>query len=309
MEFKIALENVFITLLYLLPGFVFGKIKILKTEHLPTLSGVLIYLSSPCMIISSFLALEYSNQNLLNMGLFFIITFILQAVCMLLIYYCLGKKGSAVNKNVLLALGSTMGNVGFFGLPVIKAIFPNNPEVACYSCVYTLSMNILVFTLGLFLLTKDKKFVSFKKAVLNPATIATVIALPLFLFGLGKYIPSSLNGAVSLLGKMTTPLCMIILGVRLSQIPLKQVITSKWAYLVSAGKLVIFPLLCYLAVYFLPLDQVFKASVLILSATPCAAINLNLAELYNVNREGFATSIFISNILCIIFLPLLTLLI
>ena len=79
MSFDITFSNVLLTLLYILPGFIICKMGKVSTEHQSSLSGVLVYACSPCMLISSFLSLDYSAQNALNMGLFFVVTLVLQA--------------------------------------------------------------------------------------------------------------------------------------------------------------------------------------------------------------------------------------
>lgn len=307
MTFQIALSNVLLTLLYIVPGFVICKLKKVAAEHLSTMSAVLIYVCSPCMIVNSFLQLEFSWGGLGKMALFFVVTLILQIAFMLILYLIFRKK-YADSKYRILTIGSVLGNVGFFGLPVIKAILPDFPEVMCYSSVYVLSMNMLVFTMGVFCLTNDKKYVSIKSAVLNPATFSILVALPLYLFGVKQYLPDLLTGGIALLGKMTTPLCMIILGIRLATVSFKKLFTRPIIYFVCACKLIIFPLFCFLAVYFIPLDFAFKASVLVLSSTPCASVILNLAEMHRSETELAANCVLLSTLLCFMTIPVLVLL-
>ena len=73
-------------------------------------------------------------------------------------------------------------------------------------------------------------------------------------------------------------------------------------------KLIVFPLFCYAAVYFLPLTQTFKASMLILSAAPCASMVLNVAEIYHGETELSANCVLLATLSCFITIPLLTLL-
>ena len=153
-SFKIALTNVLITLLFVLPGFILGKTKKASTEHLSTMSAVLIYVLSPCMIVSSFLQLDFSLENLGRMGIFFAITLILQSAFMLALFLIFRKKYND-SKYRILTIGSVLGNVGFFGQPIIRALLPDFPEALCYSSVYVVSMNILVFSVGVFCLTND----------------------------------------------------------------------------------------------------------------------------------------------------------
>jgi predicted permease len=304
--FFIAFQNVLLTLVYMLPGFILCKVKKASAEHLSTMSAVLVYVCSPCLIINSFLQLDFSVADLVNIGLFFAVTLILQTVFMLVAYAILRKKyGEA--KYRLLTIGSVMGNVGFFGLPVVKALVADNPIVMCYSSIYVLSMNILVFTVGVFCLTNDKKFMTIKSAIFNPSMAGFVIGLPLYIFGVKNYLPTIVTSSLQLLANMTTPMCMFILGIRLATVPIKRLFTRPIMYVICAMKLIVFPLFCYAAVYFLPLDYAFKASILILSSVPCASVILNMAEMHHAEEELSANCVLVSTLFCFLTIPLLVL--
>ena len=310
--FQVAFTNVLITLLYIIPGFLLCKAKKATADHLSTMSAVLVYVLSPCMIVNSFLKLDFSWTNVANMAMFFGVTFVLQIAFMLILFAIFHKKYDDAQFRVC-TIGSVMGNVGFFGLPVIQAILPDNPEVMCYSAVYVLSMNILVFTVGVFCLTRDKKFMSVKAALLNPSTLAFAVALPLYFLQIKQYSDLTyfkpLFGCVDLLGKMTTPLCMFILGIRLAVVKFDKLFARPFIYLTCALKLVLFPLFCYFAVCFIPFEQSFKASILILSAVPCASVILNMAEMHHAEEELAANSVLLSTLLCFVTIPMLVLLI
>ena len=299
------------TLFYILPGFLLGKWKKASAEHLPSLSAVLIYVCSPCMIIGAYLQMEYSPRALGNMGLFFVITLVLQIAFMGLLRLILRDKFKEAKYKVL-TIASVMGNVGFFGLPIVRALFPENPEVMCYSSVYVFSMNLLVFTVGVFCLTGNKKFLSLKSLLLNPTTISTAVAIPLFIFGVGPLMAgaglSFITDALGLLGGVTTPLCMIILGIRLTTVRFRSLFTRPIVWLACLAKLLLFPLFCYLAVYFLPLDTTLKASVLVLSSVPCASVVFNLAEIHRGESELAANCLLVSTLVCFLTIPLLALL-
>lgn len=306
MGFDVAFSNVLVTLFYILPGFIICKIKRASADHLPTLSAVLIYVCGPCMTISAFLALDFSLRDLANMGLFFVATFLLQAAFMGLIFLLFRKKNHE-SKYRILALGSVLGNVGFFGLPIVKALIPENPEVMCYAAVYVISMNILVFTVGVFCLTGKKETMTLKAAIFNPSMLGFSIGLLLYILGANRILPSLLVSSVGLLGNMTTPLCMIILGIRLATVRFRQLFTRPIVYMTCLGKLLLFPLFCYVAVAFLPLAPAFKASMLILSATPCASIIFNMAEIHRSETELSANCVLVSTLLCFLTIPVLTL--
>ena len=306
-SFQIALSNVLLTLLYILPGFIICKIKKATAEHLSSMSAILVYICSPCLMANSFLSLEFSWKGFGNMGLFFVATLVLQILFMLILYLIFRKKYSD-SKYRILTIGAVLGNVGFFGLPVVRAILPNNPEVMCYSSVYVMSMNLLSFTMGVFCLTNDKKYMSIKSAVLNPTTFSIMIALPLYIFGVRRFLPDLLLGGISLLGNISTPLCMIILGIRLATVSFKKLFARPIIYLTCALKLLVFPLFCYFAVYFIPIEFSFKASLLILSAVPGASITMSLAEIHHSETELAANCVLLTTLMCFMTIPVLVLL-
>ncbi len=305
MGFESVFTNVLMTLIFILPGFLLCKVKKASADHLSTISAVLVYVCSPCMLVSNFLSLDYTPTGLLNMALFFAAALVLQLLFMLILFLLLRKRYDDAGYRIL-TIGAVTGNVGFFGLPVVRSLLPDNPEVLCYSSMYVLSMNILVYTIGVYCLTRDKSFISAKVALINPSTIALVIALPLYIFGAKEYIPDVFIEGVRLLGNMATPVCMIILGIRLATMSLKKVFGSPKVYVVCLCKLVIYPLFCFMAVYFLPLDFAFKASILILSGAPCASVVFNMAEIHHSGEEMSANCMVLSTLICLVTLPLLT---
>lgn len=307
MQFFIALQNVGVALLYLVPGFLLRKFHKASEEHLPTLSAILIYIGTPALIVSAFMDLEFSVTDVVNMGLLFVATFILQVLFILIVFLVCRRKRTDPRVRVT-AVGSVMGNVGFFGMPIMRALFPDNPEISCYVAVFMVTMNILAFTVGAFCLTGEKRFVSVKSAFFNPTLIGFVIAVPIYLFGLRTYIPSALAGAVTTVSSFTMPLCMFVLGIRLASKPLRTIFSKPVVYLITAAKLLIFPLFSYGIVSLFPLPYTFRAAILILFGTPCAAVLLSLAEMHRGETELAADSILVSTVCCVATIPLLTLL-
>lgn len=305
MSFQVVFSNVLLTLIYIIPGYAFCKWKKVSAEHLKTLSAILVYLCAPCMVVASFLAIDFSVTELKNMALFFVITLVLQTAFMSALYFILYKKRH-ISKYRIFSIASVLGNVGFFGQPLVRALLPDNPEALCYSSIYSISMNILVFSMGIYCLTGEKKYMTVKSALLTPNTLGLIIGLPIYIFGLGKFIPDMLTSSVDLLGRMTTPLCMLILGIRLATVSLKMLFSRPIIYLLCVSKMILFPLFCFACVMFLPLPESFKASILILSATPCASVILNMAELHQSETELAANCVLVTTLLCFVTIPIIT---
>lgn len=300
----VAFSNVLLTLLYIIPGFICRKTNVAKAEHLSTLSAILVYVCSPCMVVSSFMQTERSWHMIGQILMFFVVSLAIQAALTFFLYGIFRKKFHNV-KYRMLTVSFGLGNAGFFGIPIIKALLPGRPEVACFACVYIVGMNMLTFTIGAYCLTGDKKRMTFKKAFLNPPFISLIVALVLYAVNANTFIPELLSDAITLLNRTTTPLCMIILGIRLASVSFKKLFTRAYVYIICACKLLIFPFACLAIVYFLPLDPIFKAAMFILGGTPCAAVMLNIAEMYDGETELAANCVLLSTLLCVFTIPVL----
>ena len=308
MYFNITLTNVLLCLLYIIPGYIVCKMKKATANHLKTMSAVLMYAGTPCMIANSFLGIEYTKEGFLNLLLFFIIVTIIQMIFMFALYYIFRKKFDN-GKYRVLTVGSALGNLGYFGLPLVQAVF-QSPEVTVYASIYVVSMNLILFIVGVFLLTRRKDLITVKSALFNPATLGLIVGLFFYLTGFNKSIPQDniVFSFIAMMGKMTLPLSMIILGIRLASMKLKDIFLCPHAYLVAVGKLIVYPLFAYLCVVFLPLSEMIKAVVLVLSATPCAASVMTMAELYENEEEMSANSVMMTTLLSFITIPIITLL-
>ncbi len=341
-NFATTAVNVLLLVAMGIPGFILIKTKLVKQNVIKYFAVILLYVSQPFLSLRSFLQVDYSKELAINLGIAFLLSAAFQGALLLLLFLVLRKKfddtsasdrliaegfigGNTMSKEDALnaqiahsvrgrayrvmTLAATFGNVGFFGVPVLQMLFPLNPETIAYSAVFIVSMNLMCWTVGSYILTGDKKYISLKKAILNPQMLTLFVALPLFFCGVSQsHLPAALNKVISYLADMTAPLCMIILGMRFAVAPIKDLFTDAKVYLATAIKIVFFPLVVYLILLPVPLDGLLKTTMVVLAGMPSASINLNLAELYHSDQKTAANTILLSSLLCIITIPLLMLL-
>lgn len=295
--------TVAIMLVYMMIGFCLCKSGKAVVSHAKSLSAILIYILGPCMIINSFLGLEYSRENIIQIGIYFIVSLLVQVIFFAALYIVFSRKYND-SKYRILTVGAVLGNVGFLGMPVVASVFPGVPIVLVYSSINVMSMNLIVFTIGTFMITNDKKYISVKNAILNPTTIAIIISLPLFIFGI--HFPESIESGIGLLGKMVTPICMLILGMRLSEAKLKAIFTRPFVYATCLLKLVIFPIVAFLLVHWIPwINDACKTTVVVLAMTPAGAIIQSLSELYECEQEFAANVVLLTTIISVVTIPLM----
>ena len=304
--FQIAFHSVLTTLLYILPGFIVAKMKKVAPTHLPGLSGLLVYACSPCLVFSTLQELDFSFQNLGNMFYAFLLTLFLQGAFMAILYLVLRSRYHDAKYRIL-TVGSAIGNVGFFGLPIIRAILPDHPEVSSYAVMFMMSMNIYVFTMVIFCLTENVRYMTLRQAVVNPSSLAFIVGIVFFCLKPLFAPPALFLSACTTIGGLTTPLCMLILGIRLANMDFKRLFTNAFVYLVAGGKLLLFPLFCFLVLHLLPVPETMRMTLFILSGTPCAAVLLSMAEMVDAEQELAANCLLVSTLLCCFTIPLLAL--
>lgn len=342
MGFSTTAVSVLLLVAMAVPGYLLIKTKMLPQKAITYLSVLLLYVSQPFLSIRSFLEVSYTPQLAVNLAIVFGVSLAGQAVVFGVMWLVLRRRfddpqqtaelirdgfiggdsytaepalKAAVARSVsgranrAMVLASAFGNVGFFGVPVLQFLFPDAHDAIAYSAVFIVTLNLMSWTVGSYLLTGDKMHVSLKRALINPQTVTLVISLPLFFAGVSAGdLPDTINTVIGYLADMTAPLCMIILGMRFALAPVVQLFTDFRVYVASFIKTLVFPLLIYVVLMPFQMEEMLRVSLVLLSGMPAATINLNLAELYGADQKTAANSILMSTVLSIVTIPLLMLL-
>ncbi len=305
MEFASVALNVAVMLLYGVPGYIFIKTKFVKEEAISAFSKLLLYVCQPCLMLYCMQQVTYSKEIFIDMSVALGISFAVQLIMCLTLHFILLKKSSEARFRVA-KTASAFGNVGFFGTPLLEALLPDHPEALAFASMFIISFNLLVWTLGAYCLTGDKRYIRIKKIVLNPPFLTLFVALPLFFTK--TVLPDFLANPVTVMAKFTTPLCMVIVGMRFATEKPKELFTDGTAYLSALLKLVVMPLVTFLVVFFLPIDYVMKATMYILSCCPAANVILSLSEIGGSGQKPAANAVLLSTVFCAVTIPVMLLL-
>ena len=194
-----------------------------------------------------------------------------------------------------------MNNV-FIGFPVVEALFGQN-AVFC-SALTGLPFNLLLFSMGVSRLRAGQGRGRVRlREVFSPALIATLVSIVFFLGQIP--FPQLVADTVQTLGGATVPLSMLIIGISLSRVPVKEAITDWRAYVVSLVRLILCPLVVW-GVLRLFVSGTVLGVLTVIAACPSGAMITILSLRYGVD-ETFATRVnFVSTVLCAGTLPLVT---
>lgn len=304
MNFEITGLNALMLVALCLPGFFLTKANVLKEEHIKGFAVFLLYVCSPALSIYSFQQSECNMEILINIGILLLVTTFMQVLIMGIGFLINIKTYKIDGASRVATVAAAFGNVGFFGVPILQALLPDHPEAMVYSAVMSVMMNLIGWTLGMFMMSGDRKHVSVKNFLINPTTLCLLIALPLFFTNTS--LPKPVMNFVEFFSKMSTPTAMTVLGMRLAFVKLRDLMDYRQVVAIFL-KLIALPLITFGIMYALPVDETLKISTYILSCMPPAAITLNFAELSNTSPKTAANIVVVGSLLVAITLPVLLL--
>lgn len=317
MEFFSVFVSVFSLVILIIPGYLLARLKMIPESLAKGLSTLLLYVCQPMLTFMSFQKTAYSSALALNLLIVAGLT-LLAHVLMILIVWLLFRKKEGRYRVVQFA--SVFGNCGFMGLPFLQSLFPDSPETLIYGAVIVAVFNFLNWTVGVALLTGERRHMKLSRALLNPASVALLISLPLFLllqrplselFSAGTYaqiLTDKLLFSFDLLGNTVTPLAMIVLGIRLSEMKWREIFTDGLVYLTSAFKLIVMPLLVIALLLPFSLDPLVKSAIFFGLAMPSATSTVLFSEQFGGDSHSASATVLLTTILSVVTIPLLFLL-
>ncbi len=321
----IDFSNVFLTVLSLVvlavPGYIMAKLKMFPENATNVLSTVVLYCCQTFLVFMSFQNYEYSPEIGLNMLWVGLLAFAVHLIMIAVV--CLLVRGNDQAKVKCVRYGSVFGNCGFIGIPLIKMLFEGSEhqgEVLIYTAIVITVWNILNWTLGVYIMTNDKKQIAPKKILFNPVIISVLLGLVCFLVikkpisdvaPEGTFLDNLLEKLMTscnYLGDAVTPLSMTVVGMRLANVNLKQLFVDKYAYLQCLLKLVVMSFICMITVGFLPVDVTVKYGLFFTLSMPAATSTSLFAVKFGGNGDFGSVCVLLSTILSIITIPLMYLL-
>jgi len=319
----ILFEQVAVLVLIMIPGFLLGKFKLVGDGFGKSISNVILYAAQPALIIAGFVSVDFSGAVILRMGMVFLL-----AILAHLLFYALSllffRKAPEKKRSVLI-FSTVFTNAGYMGIPLLEALFSKTvPEIAIYGSVYVTAFNVFVWSLGAYLYTSDKSYISVKKMILNPATISTFVGLAIFFL---SAIPAVRDAVIipfvrdegivsSLLSGMkalVAPLAMLLIGFRFTDLDFKGIWKDKHLYLDIAVSLLLCPALIWALLKLLSLsgiydDAVVTAVLLMSAAAPAATATSMFAEKFDGDSPYASLVVSITSVLCVLSMPLVSLL-
>jgi len=283
--------------------FVVGFIaqKVLKFD-IANLSKMSLYVLSP------FLAFKTFYTHTLTVDYFYYILYIV-LLCFILIGI-ISVWAAIVRYNTkercAMILCSCFMNNGNYGTPVILVFFGAlGFELAVIMMVL---QQFIMSTVGIYYAAKGSDY---QETISQKDVIMKVVHMPIaygallgIIFQLGKIsLSPAILTPIAMIGDSSVVVIMIILGMQLAKLTIKQLEYSKLAVALFV-RMAISPLIALGLVYFMPIDFMYKQILIVLAAMPAAANTTLLSVQFNTKPELVSSATFVSTILSLITLPI-----
>ncbi|MDR1932874.1 MAG: AEC family transporter [Spirochaetales bacterium] len=303
--FLSAFIQVAVLFVLIIAGYALRKTGVLDLAVTRGFSRFIVNVSLPALAVSS-LQISFSRERLTDALLMFCIMagcYLLYAVFAWLVPKILRaeRRDAAIYRYLMV-----FSNTGFMGFPVLEAFLGR--EAVFYGVIFNIPYPLLTFTVGIgfMVFASDRSGEKRKIPWKHPGVLAGIIAVILFLMPFR--LPLILGRPIEMLGGLTTPLSMLVIGSLLTHMRPAELWKGIAVYVGVFFRLAIIPLTVFAILRALAFSGYLLGVPVILSAMPVAANMSILADQFGGNEELASRLVFLSTLFSVFTLPAFALL-
>lgn len=300
----IVAKQVIIMFILIGIGIIAFKKGIVTIEATNVYSKFLLMFVAPALVISAYQK-HMIKEQLVGFTYSFILAIVFHVMAILVVNLII-KKREDTNYRVE-RMGAIYSNCGFMAFPLLLALL--GEEGALYGTAFIGIFNVFSWTNGVSILTGENN-INIKKIIFNPGSIGFIIGLILYLTQIP--IGSVASQAISYVAAINTPLAMVITGVFLGNINIKETLYDFNIYKSILLRTVFLPLIMIFLIKVIGFENWFDAARnvamahIIACSCPAAASTILLVARNGLNSEHGAKFVAMSTLASIITIPVLT---
>lgn len=178
-------------------------------------------------------------------------------------------------------------NIGFMGMPMIQGIY--GADAMIYMTVFLIPFNVLFYSYAIQTIQPagaEKKKFDLRELV-NVGMGACVLAVGIYFSGMR--LPYVINATIQMVGNLTAPLAMMLIGAALPDIPWRKLLHEYRLMLFVILKMLVLPTAVLLILSRFVTNPILLAVALCALATPSGNMLAMLAAIYNEDSFLLAT--------------------
>ncbi len=320
------------TIFIILLGFWLRKQGTFGEKFGKVLTKVVLAVALPALAFNSFM--QPIDPKSLHQGIGILIWGIIVYVILIFVTPLLYGRETKDRRDVM-AILTTFGSTTFFGIPIVGAIY--GAKGVIYSSIFNIGYRIFLYSYAYIKMSGLKMEVkNVEKMFLNPIVIATFLGLFLWIIqGIVPQVtvPLMNNGVpaagmahvafyridqtavwlwrpLNYLAGLASPLAWLAIGCTLGSISVKDAAANKLAWYYSFNKVILVPLINIVILvllditHIMPLSFVAIATIVIMMATPTAAVASAYAISYDREAVLSSNASLLSTISAVIMMPI-----
>ncbi len=307
-----AIGQVMLTLFAIVVvGYIAGKWGYMGGTFDKKLSKVVIDITCPALILSSAMTGELPDRRYILplLGISVLTYLLLTGVALLLPRFLTKKK----DDEGVIGFAMMFGNVGFMGYPIVASIFGH--EAVFYAAVLNVVNTFTVFTVGTMLIVgknqessvaekemsrkKMLRKVLYSTPMLSAYLTMLIVALEI------KDIPEFISQPLTMIGNITVPAALLIIGSSMSQLPLRALLGNGTIYATTLMRLAILPVGIHYLMTLLGFSSFVVGINTVVIAMPVATYGTILCLRHGKDTTLITEVTFITTLLAMISIPLL----
>ena len=289
-------------------GYILVKTKVLPESSASILSKLENTVFIPALVMKTFI--EYFTIERISVAWILLLCgflLILIVAPLSILVSKLASKDTYIQK--IYIYGLTFSNFSFMGNAIVSSLFG---DIFFEYLIFTLALWMLIYLWGvprLLLYDSDKKqtFKENIKSFINPMFISMIVGM---IIGLVKIpMPNWIESIISVSANCMSPIAMLLTGVAISFISLKDTFRNIRIYLLCFVKLIIMPLLFIGITYFLKLPSTVYLCSLCVLAMPFGLNTIVIPSAAGKDTSVAAGLAVVSHLLSCITIPVVIMLI
>nr|WP_293532123.1 AEC family transporter [Prevotella sp.] len=297
------LEVMVVLFIIVILGYVACKLGYMGDKFDKKLSSIVVDITCPLLVLSSVMGDELPDRTLILplLGVGFL-TYIILLVFGFWVPRLITKNH---DDQGMIGFALMFANVGFIGYPIVSSIF--GPHAVFYAALLNMPNTFFIFTAGVMLIKGEYSLKQFNpKVLVSPAMLGAFLAA--IIVALGIHTPDIIARPVTMVGNITVPAALMIIGSSMAKLPIREIIGSSKVYITALLRLTIVPLSIYFLFKACGVSDLVNNINTVVIAMPVASFGTMFCLKYGRNPSLITETTFITTLGSIITIPLITLL-
>lgn len=296
--------------LYIIIGYIVARFGIAPDNSSKVLSKLENNIFIPALVMGTFMG-KFTVEKMTVAWQYVLVGLAVSAIsipiAILLSRAC--SKDSYIRK--IYTYGLAFSNFGFMGNAVVQAIFP---DIFQDYLIFTLPFWVFIYLWGVpvLLIPADGEDADGKrslknrlKSFVNPMFIAMIIGMALGLTAQWITVPEFAYNAVNTLGSCMSPVAMLLTGMTIARIDLKETFTNASIYVISLIRLIALPFVGILVLMICPLPEGVAVCTVCALAMPLGLSTVVVPSGYGLDTRVAAGMALISHLLSCVTIPVI----